>query len=251
MSTKNRQGPPDPGEGPVIPPDKPLAETMEELSEHTLVETGPAATPKRVVTKELIEEIKNKYGVTLTEVRPFGELKGVISRSHRLWAYRIGAVPGLKHLRQPDQAKTLLLPAVDAVFEAAPVLWVEARAVLEGLDLDQAQIKRERLVQVRELIEDGQEFVELLQALESNLEQDLDGMARTVQERSESLVTTNRTIKKMLKPLTALVVQSAEEAAETKKKLARALEEKGAAAAKPAPEGPATPTPDEPAAKKK
>src|SRR5207248_1900410 len=109
-------------------------------------------------TADEIERVKADYGASLLDPAKAGRLSWVMHRSFQFWSRRLGALSGLKLFRHTQSAQTLLLPAVDGVLKAAPLLWAEAPAVLEGIDVDGLRRKRMRLGDLRVTIDQVQEF---------------------------------------------------------------------------------------------
>jgi hypothetical protein len=195
------------------------------LGDDQLLDQAPDGGLKDVNTRDQVNKVTDAYGPSLFEPDRGNLLFWVIIMSFQFWARRIGALSGLPLLRHPQNAQTLLLPALEAIDKTAPLLWAEAPAALLGIDLDGVRKRSQRLSWLRGLIARAEDFVLSLRALETHLEQDLDGTARLVYERTESLIQTHRSLGQELQPLVKLVTQSAEEAAETRKVVKKAKQE--------------------------
>lgn len=200
-----------------IQPEGPLGDELEMFDDDTLSDIAKHEQRKTYKARDRVEVTKEEYGTTLLTATPTERLIPVVGRSCQFWSQRLGANASLTQLKQPVHAKTLLMPAVDAVLTSSRVVYAEAPAALAGVNLDEVVALRRRLLVVRAILGRAQDFVSTLQALESHLENALDQGVRVIYERVKSLSETHRVLGRELEPLKRLVTQSAEDAAETRK----------------------------------
>jgi hypothetical protein len=248
MNENNRRGPPRAGEAPHTPEDKPLDDIMEELGDDTLVGTNPYGAPNLVKTRDIVGKTQEKFGTSLLPGGKLADIPEVVGNSCQLWGYRLGALPKMVLFRRPAYAKDLLVPAMQSVFKAAPLLWREARAVLEGIDVEGSKTTTDRLLIVRKIKAKVWRFYSALDALESNLEVELDGTARKIWDRVSSLMD-NEVISDTLSDLEKLFSQSPQLGLETKKIVEKTRAEDGQhppVPPQPPPAGTPPPTPPPP-----
>jgi hypothetical protein len=211
--------------GPHVPADGPLPENVEVIDGSILREVTAASSPRVVKTHEAVRETQKEYGPSLLEPGTPERMLSVMSMSFQFWSYRLGALPGLLVLRHPANAAKLLLPAAESVLKSTSLLWRVVPAALEGINLDELMQNRRRLEWVRQAIQHVEGFLESLVALETHLEQAIDGPVRQVYARAESQITTNREVARALAPLVDLVRKSAQEGQETRKVAAKARQQ--------------------------
>lgn len=207
------------------PPDKPLGPYIEMIGAADISDVGTHGGVVRVKTEDHVNKAKTTYGKVLLEQCSPEEMFWLVYTSLQMWAMRVGAFFGLPLLKQPAGAKTKLVPAIDGLVRCAHLLYAEAPAVLSGIDLDSVVAIRKRLVNLRAIMARVADFHDSLEALESHLETSLDGTARLIHQRSQSLMKTHRSIGRELEALDDLVTGPAQDAVDTRRVLGKARQE--------------------------